>query len=76
MLLFTPRRDQWDDNFQFRGVRIEGRAPVGRGTVQVLARNEARRLELRSALPASRQTAASPFLIAVPNPESGALRRE
>jgi hypothetical protein len=49
--LFHPRRDRWEEHFQFRGVRIEGRTPVGRATVQVLAMNEARRLELRSALP-------------------------
>ena len=38
-----PRRDQWDEHFLFRAVRIEGRTPVGRTTVQVLAMNEARR---------------------------------
>jgi len=51
--LFHPRRDEWDEHFLFRGVRIEGRTPAGRATVRLLAMNEARRLELRSELQAS-----------------------
>lgn len=50
--LFHPRRDQWDEHFLLRGVRIEGKTPVGRATVYVLSMNDARRLELRSQLPA------------------------
>ena len=46
-LLFHPRRDQWDDHFRLRGVRIEGITTTGRATVQVLAMNDARRLDLR-----------------------------
>lgn len=48
--LFHPRRDQWAEHFLFQGVRIEGLTPVGRATVDVLAMNAARRLELRSEL--------------------------
>lgn len=48
--LFHPRRDQWGDHFLFRGVMVDGRTPIGRATVQVLAMNDARRLELRSEL--------------------------
>lgn len=48
--LFHPRRDQWAEHFLFRGVKLEGRTPVGRATVQVLGMNDARRLELRSEL--------------------------
>ena len=48
--LFHPRRDPWAEHFLFRGVRIEGITPVGRATVDVLAMNDARRLELRSEL--------------------------
>jgi hypothetical protein len=48
--LFHPRRDRWADHFRFRSIRIEGITPVGRATVQVLAMNDARRLELRSQL--------------------------
>jgi hypothetical protein len=45
--LFHPRRDQWNDHFQIRGVRIEGITATGRATVQVLAMNDTRRLDLR-----------------------------
>jgi hypothetical protein len=48
--LFDPRRDRWPDHFLLRGVRIEGATSVGRATVQVLALNDARRLELRAEL--------------------------
>jgi len=48
--LFHPRRDQWGDHFVFRGVLIEGLTPTGRATIQVLAMNDARRLELRTAV--------------------------
>jgi len=48
--LFHPRRDQWIDHFQFTGVHIEGITAVGRATVQVLAMNDARRLQLRTEL--------------------------
>lgn len=47
--LFHPRRDRWADHFSFRGARIEGLSASGLTTVQVLAMNDARRLELRSA---------------------------
>lgn len=45
--LFHPRQDRWEEHFLIEGVRIEGRTPVGRATVRVLAMNDARRLELR-----------------------------
>ena len=51
--LFHPRRDQWDEHFRYRRVRIEGRTPIGRATVQLLAMNDPRRLQLRSELLAS-----------------------
>jgi len=47
VLLFHPRKDQWEQHFVLRDVRIEGSTPTGRATVQVLAMNDARRLELR-----------------------------
>jgi len=53
--LFHPRRDRWAEHFLFHGVRIQGITPAGRATVQVLAMNDARRLELRSQLPAHNQ---------------------
>jgi hypothetical protein len=46
--LFHPRRDRWREHFVFHGPRIEGLTPIGRATLQVLAMNDPRRLELRS----------------------------
>ncbi len=46
--LFHPRRDEWNAHFRWQGMQIEGVSPVGRATVQVLAMNDARRLELRT----------------------------
>ena len=46
--LFHPRRDRWVEHFEFRGPRIEGLTAVGRTTVQLLAMNDARRIELRA----------------------------
>ncbi len=48
--LFHPRRDEWTNHFRLRGVHIEGITSVGRTTVDVLAVNDARRLELRAEL--------------------------
>ncbi len=45
--LFHPRRNRWEEHFAFQNTRIEGLTPAGRATVQVLAMNDARRLELR-----------------------------
>jgi hypothetical protein len=45
--IFHPRRHRWFDHFVFEGVRIDGISPIGRATVQVLAMNDARRLEVR-----------------------------
>jgi hypothetical protein len=46
--LFHPRRDRWTEHFARRGLRIEGITATGRTTVDVLAMNDARRLELRA----------------------------
>ena len=48
--LFHPRREQWTEHFLVQGIRIEGITAGGRATVQVLAMNDARRLELRAEL--------------------------
>ena len=48
--IYTPRRDRWDDHFRVLGARIEGATATGRATVQVLAMNDARRLDLRQEL--------------------------
>ena len=48
--LFHPRRDQWTGHFTWEGARINGISAVGRTTVQVLNMNDARRLDLRTAV--------------------------
>ncbi len=46
--LYHPRLDTWEDHFEFQGVMVMGLTAVGRATVQVLALNNRRRLELRA----------------------------
>ncbi len=48
--LFDPRRQRWDEHFQFHGPVIVGLTAVGRTTVKVLALNEGRRVQLRADL--------------------------
>ncbi len=48
--LFHPRRDKWEQHFQWDGARLIGRTPIGRSTVDVLAINLTYRYELRAAL--------------------------
>jgi hypothetical protein len=45
--LFHPRRDRWSGHFAFEGALIVGISAIGRATVEVLAMNDTRRLELR-----------------------------
>jgi len=47
--LFDPRRQNWDEHFQWDGVFVIGKTPVGRTTVRVLCMNSDERLELRMA---------------------------
>src|SRR5438034_7190502 len=37
--LFNPRRDNWAENFRWRGARILGRTAIGRTTIAVLDMN-------------------------------------
>jgi hypothetical protein len=48
--LFDPRHQLWDEHFAFLGPVISGLTPVGRTTVEVLAMNENRRVQLRAEL--------------------------
>ena len=48
--LFNPRAQPWADHFELRGALIVGLSPVGRTTVEVLAMNEGRRVQLRADL--------------------------
>jgi hypothetical protein len=46
--LFHPRSENWSENFLLESERIIGLTAVGRATVQLLAMNDIRRLELRA----------------------------
>jgi hypothetical protein len=46
--LFHPRSSDWAEHFIMESERITGITAVGRATVQLLAMNDARRLELRT----------------------------
>jgi hypothetical protein len=48
VFLFHPRLNHWPEHFVFDGVLIAGITAIGRATVQVLAMNDARRLEVRN----------------------------
>jgi HNH endonuclease len=45
--LFHPRRDVWEEHFQFEWPFIRGLTEIGRTTVSVLAMNSPSRIELR-----------------------------
>lgn len=48
--LFHPRRDVWSAHFTWKGTLIVGQSAIGRATVQLLAMNDWRRIELRDDL--------------------------
>jgi HNH endonuclease len=54
--LFHPRKDRWEDHFEIKAARIEGKTPVGRTTVMVLNMNSDDQLELRALLLARRKS--------------------
>jgi hypothetical protein len=45
-----PRTDQWADHFEWDGVSLRGKTPIGRTTVAVLAPNVADSIAVRQAL--------------------------
>ncbi|HVY94250.1 MAG TPA: HNH endonuclease [Bryobacteraceae bacterium] len=45
--LFHPRRQNWDDHFERRGIQLTGRTAVGRTAVRVLRMNSEDQLALR-----------------------------
>ena len=45
--LYNPRLQVWEEHFEVRGIRVEGRTSTGRATVRVLNMNATERLELR-----------------------------
>jgi hypothetical protein len=48
--LFHPRRDKWQQHFQWDGPLLVGLTPIGRATIAVLEINLPRRIALREAL--------------------------
>ena len=46
--LFHPRRDRWEDHFEWHGIHIAGKTAVGRTTLRVLRMNSEDQLALRS----------------------------
>lgn len=47
--LFSPRRDQWDERFQWNAVNVEGLTPTGRATIALLRLNRPLILAIRQA---------------------------
>ncbi|MCI0459594.1 MAG: HNH endonuclease [Gemmataceae bacterium] len=50
VVLFHPRRDRWEDHFEWDGHVLVGRTPTGRATVRCLALNDSVYLSVRAAL--------------------------
>jgi hypothetical protein len=48
--LFNPRHDDWQEHFEWSGVRLEGLTPIGRVTVDVLRMNDALAVATREML--------------------------
>ena len=48
--LFHPRRDDWVGHFEWNGVLLTGKSPIGRTTIDVLRINHPRLVQLRLAL--------------------------
>ena len=47
--LFHPRKDLWDDHFQWLAIQIVRKTAIGRATVRTLNLNSEERLDLRLA---------------------------
>jgi hypothetical protein len=50
VLLFHPRKDKWNEHFQWRKAILVGLTPSGRATIQVLEMNNAARVSARAQL--------------------------
>jgi len=46
--LFHPRRHNWGDHFEWRGIHLFGKSAIGRTTVRVLNMNSEDQIALRS----------------------------
>jgi hypothetical protein len=49
-LLFHRRRYEWSGHFAFRGACVGGLTACGRATIEVVALNDPRRIEIRQEL--------------------------
>jgi hypothetical protein len=47
-VLFHPRQNQWSEHFEWQGIHIIGKTPIGRTTVRVFEMNSDDQLGLRS----------------------------
>lgn len=48
--LFHPRRDTWDDHFEYQGAHLRGKTPIGDATIRLLQINSEERIEMREEL--------------------------
>jgi hypothetical protein len=46
--LFHPRREEWKEHFEWKGIYLAGKTAVGRTTIRVLNINSEDQLALRS----------------------------
>ena len=46
--LFHPRRQEWEDHFEWQGIYLTGKTATGRTTIQVLKINSEDQVALRS----------------------------
>jgi len=46
--LFNPRRQKWEDHFEWQGIHLSGKTATGRTTIQVLNINSEDQVALRS----------------------------
>jgi len=47
--LYNPRRDKWEEHFEWAKYQLGGRTPTGRATVNALHLNHPRRVLIRQA---------------------------
>lgn len=48
--LFHPRRDVWENHFNYNGAILEGQSAVGEATIRLLQINTVERVEMRAEL--------------------------
>lgn len=48
--LFHPRRDDWEEHFEYRGPLLFGQTPIAEATIRLLQINSDERIEIRAEL--------------------------